>query len=286
MSKATEYAAKFNKVFDYIDKHLDEELTLEHLSQVACFSKYHFHRQFSAYTGISVFRYVQLVRLKRASYRLVFNREERITDIALDARFENPESFSRAFKNTFGQTPSEFRDNPAWQHWNEQYKFPIRERRNNMEVKIVNCEPIKVAMLKHYGPPDLVNDSVKIFIDWRKTSGLSPVQSSKSFGIVYDNPDTTDPDQFKFGICGSVTEDIPDNPQGVQNRVIPGGRCAVVRHHGAHDRLGESIYPLYREWLPKSGESLRDFPLYFHYLNLMPETSEHDLITDIYLPLI
>ncbi|HQS57887.1 MAG: AraC family transcriptional regulator [Gallionellales bacterium 35-53-114] len=285
MSKASEYAAKFNKVFDYIDKNLDEELTLERLSQVACFSKYHFHRQFSAYTGIAVFKYVQLVRLKRASYRLVFNQQERITDIALDARFENPESFSRAFKNTFGQTPSEFRDNPAWQHWNEQYKFPIRERRNNMEVKIVNCEPVKVAMLKHYGPPDLVNDSVKIFIDWRKTSGLSPVKSSKSFGIVYDNPDTTAPDQFKFGICGSVTEDIPDNPQGVQNRVIPGGRCAVVRHHGSHDRIGESIYPLYREWLPKSGESLRDFPLYFHYLNLMPETAEHDLITDIYLPL-
>lgn len=285
MSKASEYAAKFNKVFDYIDKHLDEELTLERLSQVACFSKYHFHRQFSAYTGIAVLKYVQLVRLKRASYRLVFNQQEKITNIALDARFENPESFSHAFKNTFGQTPSEFRDNPAWQHWIEQYKFPIRERRNNMEVKIVNCEPIKVAMLKHYGPPDLVNDSVKIFIDWRKTSGLSPVKSSKSFGIVYDNPDTTEPDQFKFGICGSVTEDIPDNPQGVQSSLIPGGRCAVVRHHGSHDRVGESIYPLYREWLPKSGESLRDFPLYFHYLNLMPETAELDLITDIYLPL-
>jgi AraC family transcriptional regulator len=285
MSKATEYAAKFNKVFDYIDKHLDEELTLERLSQVAYFSKYHFHRQFSEYTGISVFKYVQLVRLKRASYRLVFNKQEKITDIALDARFENPESFSRAFKNTFGQTPSEFRSNPAWQHWKEQYKFPTRERRNNMEVKIVNCEPIKVAMLKHYGPPDLVNDSVKIFIDWRKTSGLSPVKSSQTFGIVYDNPDTTEPDKFKFGICGSVTEDIPDNPQGVQNRVIPGGRCVVVRHHGSHDRLGESIYPLYREWLPKSGESLRDFPLYFHYLNLISETAELDLITDIYLPL-
>ena len=104
MSKATEYAAKFNQVFDYIDKHLDEELALERLSQVACFSKYHFHRQFSEYTGISVFKYVQLVRLKRASYRLVFNQQERIIDIALDARFENPESFSRAFKNTFGQS--------------------------------------------------------------------------------------------------------------------------------------------------------------------------------------
>jgi len=285
MSKASEYAAKFNKVFDYIDKHLNEELPLERLSQVANFSKFHFHRQFSEYTGISVFKYVQLVRLKRASYRLVFNKLEKITDIALDARFENPESFSRAFKNTFGQTPSEFRGNPAWQHWNEQYKFPIRERRNNMEVKIVECEPVKIAMLKHCGSPDLLMDSVKIFIDWRKTTGLSPVKSSQSFGIAYDNPDTTEPDKFQFGICGSVTENIPDNPQGIQNSVIPGGRCVVVRHLGSHDRLAESIYPLYREWLPKSGENLRDFPLYFNYLNLMPETAELDLITDIYLPL-
>ena len=286
MSKATEYAAKFNKVFDYIDKHLDEELPLALLSQIACFSKYHFHRQFTEYTGISVFKYVQLVRLKSASYRLVFNKLERIIDIALDARFENPESFSRAFKNTFGQTPTEFRNNPAWQHWNEQYKFPIRERRNNMEVNIINCEPIKVAMLKHYGSPALLMESIEVFIDWRKKTGLSPVKTSQTYGIAYDNPDTTEPEKFKFGICGSVNEEIPENPQGVVNRIIPGGCCVVVRHHGSRDRIGESIYPLYRDWLPKSGENLRDFPLYFHYLNLMPETAEIDLLTDIYLPLI
>lgn len=67
--------------------------------------------------------------------------------------------------------------------------------------------------------------------------------------------------------------------------MIPGGRCAVVRHHGSHERIAESIYPLYREWLPQSGEELRDFPLFFHYLNLIPEVEEHELVTDIYLPL-
>ena len=154
-----------------------------------------------------------------------------------------------------------------------------------MEVKIVECEPIKVAMLKHTGAPAVLMRSVEAFIDWRKSTGLSPVKSSKSFGIAYDNPETTAPENFQFGICGSVSESIPDNPQGVQNSVIPGGRCAVVRHMGSHDRIGESIYPLYRDWLPKSGESLRDFPLYFQYLNFMPETVELDLITDIYLPL-
>ena len=112
--KARAYAEKFTNVLDYIDKHLDDDLSVERLSHVANFSKFHFHRQFSEYIGIGVFKYIQLMRLKRASYRLFFNRLDPIINIALDACFENPESFSRAFKSAFGQTPSEFRKSPAW----------------------------------------------------------------------------------------------------------------------------------------------------------------------------
>ena len=104
-------------------------------------------------------------------------------------------------------------------------------------------------------------------------------------GVAHDNPDTIEPERFRFDICGEVTAAIPDNPQGVVNKIIPGGCCAVVRHFGAHDRIGEGAYYLYRDWLPNSGEELRDFPLFFHYLNLLPETPEHELVTDIYLPL-
>ncbi|MBI5919514.1 MAG: AraC family transcriptional regulator [Nitrosomonadales bacterium] len=285
MSKASAYAERFNRVFDHIDRHLGDELTLEVLSQVANFSKFHFLRQFSEYAGISVFKYVQLMRLRRASYRLVFNRAEKIIDIALDSGFENPESFSRAFKNTFGQTPSEFRRHPAWQPWNEQYKFPNRERKQAMEVKIMDVEETRIAAYPHRGAAELVMESAQKFIAWRKQSGLSPVKTSKTYGIAYDNPDTTAPEQFRFDICGSVSEAIPANSHGVVNGIIPAGRCAVLRHTGSHDRIRECAYYLYREWLPESGEELRDFPLYFQYLNLMPETPEPELVTDIYLPL-
>ena len=154
-----------------------------------------------------------------------------------------------------------------------------------MEVKIVDFTETQVAVLAHRGDPALLNDSVLKFIEWRKQSGLSPVQASRSFGVAYDDPNTTDPEQFRFDICGGVSGKVPDNPQGVENKVIPGGRCALVRHLGSHDRIGESIYPLYREWLPASGEEPRDFPLFFHYLNLVPVAAEHELVTDIYLPL-
>lgn len=283
--KAAAYANRFNRVFDYIDKHLDDDLSVEQLSRVANFSKFHFHRQFSEYVGINVFRYIQLMRLKRASYRLVFNEGARIIDIALEAGFESSEAFSRAFKKLFEQTPSQFRNKPEWKSWNDQYPVLKREVKQAMDVKIVVFEETRIAVKEHRGDPGLVNDTVKEFIDWRKESGLSPVTTSKTFGVVYDNPDTVEPEKFRFDVCGAVSAPVPENRQGVINKIIPGGRCAVTRHCGAHNRIGESIYPLYREWLPQSGEELRDYPLFFHYINLIPDTSENDLITDIYLPL-
>lgn len=278
------YVQRFEQVLAYIEIHLDEPLSVERLSRVAHFSKFHFHRQFSLYVGINVSAYVRLLRLKRASQQLVFS-NKRVVDIALDAGFESPEAFARAFRQAFAQSPSQFRKSPKWQPWNERFRLPPMTRSEKMDVQIVDFKETKVALLEHHGAPERVNDSALIFIGWRKASGLSPVKTSRSFGIVYSDPDTTPADEFRFDICGEVAEDVPPNPQGVINSTIPAGRCAVVRHLGSHDRLSESIYPLYREWLPHSGEEARDYPLFFHYLNLVPEVDEHELITDIYLPL-
>jgi AraC family transcriptional regulator len=282
---AKAYAERFDRVFDFIDRHLDEPLSVEQLSRVAHFSKFHFHRQFTLYAGIGVLSYVRLLRLRRASFRLVFRRQERIIDIALDAGFESPEAFARAFRQAFSQSPSQFRKGPLWQPWRERFRLPPRERREKMEVRIVDFAETRVALLAHRGDPARLNDSALKFIEWRKETGLSPVQSSRTFGVAYDDPDSTEPEQFRFDICGEVTGTVPGNRQGVVDSVIPAGRCAVVRHLGSHDRIGDSIYPLYREWLPESGEELRDFPLFFQYLNLVPEVAEHELVTDIYLPL-
>ena len=66
---------------------------------------------------------------------------------------------------------------------------------------------------------------------------------------------------------------------------VKSGRCVVVRHVGSPDHIGESIYPIYRDWLPVSNEELRDHPLFFHYLSVFPETPLDQWQTDIYIPL-
>jgi AraC family transcriptional regulator len=279
------YAQRFSRVLDFIDSHLDEPLSGARLSRVAHSSKFHFQRQFSNYVGITPSRYVQLARLRRASYRLAFNPLELITDIALAAGFEHAESFSRAFRSVFGQSPRAFRRDPNWAAWSAQFQFVSRREIKAMQVRIASVEPVTVAVLEHRGDPARVNDSVQRFIAWRKESGLSPIASSQTYGIAYDDPTTTPAKDFRFDICGSVFRPVPANRHGVVSKAIPGGRCAVVRHQGSPDHIAGSVYHLYRNWLPHSGEELRDFPVYFHYLNLKSNTPEHELLTDVHLAL-
>lgn len=272
-------------VCEYIYQRLSDKLTLEELSQIACFSKYHFHRKFSEYMGISIFRFILLLRLKRASYHLAFKDNVRIIDIAFDAHFESPEAFSRAFKRIFSQTPTQFQRQPAWDSWHRQFKFSLPKGMQDMNVKIVNFPETMLAIKEHRGSPDKIYDSVKIFIDWRKSTKLSPVKTSNTYGVAYDDPEETVPENFRFDICGSVDSVIPENSFGVKSGSLPHARCALIRHKGSHDTISESIKYLFTTWIPSSGEIPNGSPIFFHYLNLIPDVDECDLITDIYLPL-
>ena len=155
-----------------------------------------------------------------------------------------------------------------------------------MRVDIIQFPQTAVAALTHQGLPERINDTAARFIQWRKATGGSPVATSRTYGLAPDDPATTEGAAFRFTLCGSVESPVAeDNEWGVKNALIPAGRCAVVRHHGSHDLLADCARALYRDWLPASGEELRDFPLFFHYHNFVHEVPTNQLVTDIYLPL-
>src|SRR3569832_9246 len=98
------YRARMQRVLDHIDRHLDGDLDLDTVSRVAAFSKFHFHRQFMATFGLSVHRYIQLARMKRASHRLASKDGQSVTEIAMDAGYDEPDAFASAFRKRIGQS--------------------------------------------------------------------------------------------------------------------------------------------------------------------------------------
>lgn len=279
------YERRIKQVVSYICAHLDEPLTVELLSEVSGFSKFHFHRQFTEHSGFTVSHFVRLTRLKRAAYQLAFDPKRRIIDVALEAGFSAPESFARAFKEAQGQTPSDFRRAPDWAAFRSLSQPPTPVRSNSMNPEIVEFAETRVAVLEHHGPPDRLLASVARFIEWRKSCRDSPVATARTLGITYHDSSTSNPEEYRFDICGELSGSLTPNDAGVVEKVIPSGRCAVARHVGSTDAIGATVHEMYAKWLPESAEQLRDFPLFFHYITRMPAVSEHEQVTDVYLPL-
>lgn len=285
------YHQRFQRVLDYVERHLDDNPSLAVLSDVALCSKYHFQRQFSNHFGVSVFRYVQWLRLRRAGYRLAFRRNQSILDIALEAGFNSAEAFSRAFRQSLSQSPSAFRKSPDWTPWHQLMqsmhssgRSTMRHGQHHHDVQIVHFEETPIALLVHQGSPAELNATLRRFIGWRQANGPSP-SVSRTFNILYDDPEQVSPQDYRFGIAASITGGLEANDVGVEESRIPGGRCAVLRHHGSDENLAESVHYLYGEWLPQSGEEPRDFPIFLERLSLFPDVPEREMQTDVYLPL-
>ncbi len=154
-----------------------------------------------------------------------------------------------------------------------------------MNPEIVDFTETPVAALEHRASADTLMDTVGNFIAWRKASKASPEARSRTFGIAYNDPEGSSPEAFRFDVCGELKAPLEANGAGVVEKAIPAGRCARLRHIGTLDSVAVVVRKLYADWLPESGEELRDFPLYFHYMKRVPAVLEHEQVTDIYLPL-
>ncbi|HMC90817.1 MAG TPA: AraC family transcriptional regulator [Allosphingosinicella sp.] len=285
------YHARMRRVLDHIDRHLDGDLDLEAVSGVAAFSKFHFHRQFKATFGLSLHRYVQLARMRRASKQLAGEQGQSVTEIALDAGYETPDAFARAFRQRFGQSPSGFRKSPEWEPWLAAFQ-PLNAARSKImpttftpdQVAIRDVSPTRVAIFEHEGDPATLEGTVQRFIAWRKAAGLSP-RTNPTFNVWHTERSPDNPADYRMDLCVGVAADHPiDTGEGmVKAGEIPGGRCAVLRVTGDTHNLEPAAHYLYRDWLPASGEEMRDFPLYCQRFFL--EGPGEGTAADLFLPL-
>lgn len=285
------YRARMVRVLDHIDRHLDDDLDLDLLSEIAAFSKYHFHRQFTALFGLTVHRYVQLARFKRATHRLAHSRSSSVTDVALEAGYDAPDAFARAFRQRFGQAPSAFRAAPDWVALDEAFSTFHQARSQLMlcfspdDVTICELPSTSVASMTHVGDPATIAATVARFIAWRQANGLTD-PDLPIYGIFPTDTRVTPPAEFRMQICVATDIAIAPNDDGVEATTLPGGRVAALRVLGtAGDDLEPAALYLYRDWLPESGEELRDFPLYCERKKFFPVVAAHEAITDVFLPL-
>ena len=97
------------KVIDFIERKLEKEISLDNISINIGYSKFHLNRMFTEYTGTTIYKYLQNRRLTAAAEKLV-KTDKPIIEIAYEAGYDSPQSFSYAFKQVYLYPPKIYRD--------------------------------------------------------------------------------------------------------------------------------------------------------------------------------
>lgn len=99
---------RLNRVLEYIEENLEEDISVTDLADAACFSQFHFMRAFQMAMGRSPHAYVSERRLDRAKHLLAYS-DAPLVDISLACRFSGQANFTKAFTRAMGISPGKFR---------------------------------------------------------------------------------------------------------------------------------------------------------------------------------
>lgn len=276
-----QYTRRLNHVLDFIHAHLDQTLTLEVLAAEAGFSAFHFHRLFKSLVGETLNQYIWRARLERAANMLAYHPETTLLEISLACGFSSPAVFSRAFRERFDMSPSQYRKQSKAQRkqgkelgegdgYNGKHRLPIHIPRSDvpMKVDVKTLPTYHVAFVRHIsgyskGQFSLaINQAFQQVCGWAAARDLTGPQT-RVIGIPYDNPDVTPNDRCRYDACVTVPDTVKDGSGEIGIQDIPGGKYAVCRIEvpaaEAH-KIGETVDQMYGQWLPSSGFTVEDKP--------------------------
>jgi AraC family transcriptional regulator len=313
-----EYISRINRVIDFIETHLDEDLSLEHLADVAHFSRFYFHRIFKAIIGETLNQFIQRVRVEKAAVQLIGNPKKSITEIALDSGFSSSAAFARVFKEHFSVSASQWRLTPSKDHdkicqindnnrqasgknGKEPYSLtshidPLTNNYNwrinmtgtkDIKVEVKEMPDFHVAYVRHMGPyatdEELFKNLFEKLMRWVVPRNLFKPAESTFLSVYHDDPKITEEGKLRVSICMTVPEDTQVDGE-VGKMVVPGGQFAVAHCEIKGDEYEEAWDSVMGSWMPSSGYQPDDRLCYEMNCNNPEEHPEKLHIVDICIP--
>lgn len=313
-----EYASRINRVIDYIEANIDVDLSLETLSGIANFSKFHFHRIFRAMVGETLNQFIQRIRLEKAAAQLIFNPKKSITEIAFDCGFSGSATFARAFKDTFHMSASEWRSegqspeskNGKTKRKNRQslgknrkdfdissyyiddqtlnliWRIKMKDKQH-IKVEVKEMPEFHVAYVRHIGPykgdSQLFEDLFEKLMRWAGPRGLLRFPETKVLSVYHDDPKITDEDKLRTSACITVPQDAAVEGE-IGKMTVSGGAFAVASFEINANEYEDSWNLVMGGWMPESGYQPDDRLCYEIMYNNPKEHPEGKHVVDICVP--
>ncbi|WP_439136064.1 AraC family transcriptional regulator [Pseudomaricurvus sp.] len=285
-----QYKVRIDRVIQYIEANLANNISLAEVASVSHFSAYHFHRIFTGIVGETVNDYIVRRRLECAVNLLIFKTELSVTQVALDCGYSSSANFSKAVRLHFGFSPSEIRNpdkikdskigkisSKYGKDFNPSDLYPTRitnevmskanleDTNMNVEVRELDRQRVCTLASERGYEPDAIYQAWDKLINWAVCNGIKQ-DEQKRFAFAFDNPTVTPVDKCRYMASVVIGEGVQVKRPFLLSE-IPKGKYAVLYYKGSPEEAIKAQLGVYSDWLPDSGFEPDDFPMLERYLN-------------------
>jgi AraC family transcriptional regulator len=294
-----DYKVRISSVFQYIDRNLDANLSLDTIAEVACFSPFHFHRIFKIVTRETLNEFVTRRRIEKSVLALLHSKSG-ISDVAHVYGFSDNAAYSKAFKKYYGISPTEFRNqNPNKFTKIRQLKSKIGQAypdlhqyvciidnlkkwiTMNAKIDVKKISKLNYAYIPCIGSKELPA-AFQQLISWAIPNGLM-TEKAKLMTIYHDSLKITEEDKARLSAC-FILDKFVSNDGHIGFSEIPSGNYIVGSFEILLDDFEKSWTGLY-VWMNENGYKRADRDSFEIYHNNFNEHPEKKAIVDFYIPI-
>lgn len=295
-----EYIYRINRVIDYIDQHLDEELNVEKLAGIANFSPFHFHRIFSAFIGEPLYGFIKRLRIEKAASLLLSDPDKPVNEVAYECGYGSASVFCRNFRDHFGVNARNFRTlktaevskmrqllskNSKSVTGNDGYVCSTETiqtitKMTNFQIK--EMPAFQLVYCRHTGAFDQIGAAFGKLMKWAGPRGLLNTPNLKTLTVYHDDPTVTAIEKVRQSACITVDHEVKTEGE-FGNLVLPAGKFVV----GSFEIGPEGFTQAWNQtclWLSDSGYQPADGNPYELYHNSLEEDEKKNFIVDICIP--
>jgi AraC family transcriptional regulator len=278
-----------NRMIDYIEEHLTDDLSLERLSEDFGIADYHLRMTFFYLSGMTLSGYIKKRKLSEANKDLLDG--EKVTDVAFKYGYQSIDGFSRAFKKWSGFLPSEVTKKGLSKMF-PKLSFVITVKGGiNMEYRIVDKPAFNLVGVSKRVPMQfegINNEIVKLAesITEEQREEMHSLQNIEPYEIVNASYDA---DANFLKEEGELTHliGVLTTKNQVSDRLekVPVEACtwAVFPNEGPFpSSLQETMARTYSEWLPSSNYQVIDAPT-FSFTKMDKEKKDY-AYSEIWIP--
>ncbi len=282
-----EWLERLNQAMSYIEENLAGEIDYDHLARIACCSTFHFQRMFSYIANVPLAEYIRRRRMTAAAFDLQSS-GLKVIDLALKYGYESPTSFSRAFQNVHGVSPSAARAAGMPLKAYPRMSFLITIKGDaEMNYRIEQKEAFRIVGVKEHLDMKVEESMARVPQFWAETfqNGMFEVvcrlANGDSCGVLGVS---TCMNGKYFDYYIACESDAPA-PAGTEEYLVPAATWAIFPCEGPMPQAIQELQKrIVSEWLPTSGYEYADAP----DIEVYPEgdTKSLNYRSEVWLPVV